>query len=64
MIYLIVRARGSPSALYYIQIGLMLAWLVLELFLDYMLKIDFRHIRWAVVVYVTLFFAERAACSG
>ena len=55
--YLLVRAPGHQRPLlYYVQIGLMLAYLVASLVLDYVLKIEFRQVRWMVIVYVMLFF--------
>jgi hypothetical protein len=65
LIYLLVIApRLDRSMLYYIQIGCMLAWLVVEALLDYILKVEFRHIRWAVVSYVVLFFAGSGGLLG
>jgi hypothetical protein len=65
MIVLLVNApRLHRPALYYIQIGCMLAWLVLEALLDYILKVDFRHIRWMVISYVVLFFAGTGGLLG
>ncbi|MCK7461762.1 MAG: hypothetical protein MZU84_06730 [Sphingobacterium sp.] len=65
LIFLLLQARqlGRP-ALYYIQIGCMLAWLVLEALLDYILKIDFRNVRWIVISYVVLFFAGTGGLLG
>ena len=65
LIFLIVKAPelGRP-ALYYIQIGCMLAWLVLEALLDYILKVDFRNVRWMVISYVVLFFAGTGGMLG
>lgn len=60
---------GRPP-LYYLQIGLMLAWLVVEFLLDWWPGIDFRQTRWIVIPYVTLFFGATggmigvAACAG
>ena len=42
----------------------MLAWLVVEALLDYILKIDFRQVRWMVISYVTLFFAAAGGISA
>lgn len=48
----------------------MLAWLVVEVLLDYILKIDFRNVRWMVIGCVVLFFAgtggmlAMARCAG
>ena len=65
LIFLLVKAPqlGRP-ALYYIQIGCMLAWLVLEALLDYILKVDFRNVRWMVISYVVLFFAGTGGMLG
>jgi hypothetical protein len=65
MIFLLVKApQLERPALYYIQIGCILAWLVLEALLDYILKIDFRNIRWMVISYVVLFFAGAGGLLG
>jgi hypothetical protein len=50
--------------LYYIQVGLMLAFLFVELLLDYVLKIDFRNVRSMVIGYVILFFAGTGGMIG
>jgi hypothetical protein len=64
MIYLFVKApQFERPALYYIQIGL-LAWLLVEALLDYILKIDFRQIQWMVISYVVLFFAGTGGMLG
>ena len=65
LIYLLIQAPqlGRP-ALYYIQIACMLAWLVLEALLDYILKVDFRNVRWMVISYVVLFFAGTGGLLG
>jgi len=65
LIYLLVQApQAGRPALYYIQIGCMLAWLAVEALLDYILKIDFRHVRWMVISYVVLFFAGSGGLLG
>lgn len=62
LILLIVNASRQDRPInYYIKIELMLAWLVLELILSYVLDIDFRVLGWAVAGYVILFFA---GCIG
>jgi hypothetical protein len=65
LIFLLVKAPqlGRP-ALYYIQIGCMLAWLLVEALLDYILKVDFRQVRWIVISYVVLFFAGTGGMLG
>ena len=65
MIFLLLKASQlERPALYYIQIGCMLAWLVVEALLDYTLKIDFRNVRWMVISYVVLFFAGTGGLLG
>jgi hypothetical protein len=63
--YLLLTARQlKRPVLYYVQISLMLAWLLVELFLDYILKIDFRDTGWMVISYVVLFFAGTGGMLG
>ena len=65
LIYLLIRApEFHRPALYYVQIALLLVWLLAELFLDYILKIEFRQIYWMVIAYVTLFFAAGGGMLG
>lgn len=65
LIYLLIIAPASHRpTLYYIQIGAILLWLIVELLLDYILKIDFRNIRWMVISYVILFFAGAGGLVG
>lgn len=65
LIFLLLKAPLlDRPALYYIQIGCMLAWLVLEALLDYILMIDFRNVQWMVISYVVLFFAGTGGMLG
>jgi hypothetical protein len=65
LMYLLIRAHAdSRPILYFIQVGLMLLWLVIELLLDYILKIDFRKTKWMVICYVTLFFGSTGGMLG
>lgn len=65
LIFLLLKApQLERPTLYYIQIGCMLAWLVLEALLDYILKVDFRNVRWMVISYVVLFFAGAGGMLG
>ena len=50
--------------LYYIQISLFLAFLIVELLIDFILRIDFRQVRWMVITYVTFFFAAAGGMIG
>ncbi|NLI54581.1 MAG: hypothetical protein GX417_09710 [Clostridiales bacterium] len=65
LIYLLAKAPAlHRSTIYYIQICCMLLWLIVELLLDYLLKFDFRQVRWMVVSYVVLFFAGSGGLLG
>ena len=65
MIFLLLKApQLNRPALYYIQICCMLAWLVVEALLDYILKIEFRNVKWMVISYVVLFFAGTGGMLG
>jgi len=52
------------SALYYIQVGLMLAWLVAEFLLNRWPGMEFRQTRWVVIPYTMLFFAGAGGMIG
>jgi hypothetical protein len=65
MLFLLLKApQLERPVLYYIQIGCMLTWLVVEALLDYILKVDFRNIRWIMISYVVLFFAGTGGLLG
>jgi hypothetical protein len=63
--YLLFEAPqlGRP-ALYYLQVSLMIGWLLVELLLDYVLKVEFRQNRRAVIAYVMFFFAAAGGMLG
>ena len=65
ILYLLVAARESGRpALYFLQLILMIVYLLAELVLDYIFKIDFRSVRWMTIAYVTLFFAATGGMIG
>lgn len=65
LLYLLLKAPASGrSGLYFVQLSLMLAYLLAELLLDYVFRLDFRSVRWMTVVYVTLFFAATGGMLG
>ena len=65
LVYLLIVAGGhARPPLYYVQLSLMLLYLLVELLLDYVLKLDFRSVRWMVISYVTLFFAGTGGMIG
>jgi peptidoglycan/LPS O-acetylase OafA/YrhL len=65
LVYLLVKApQLQRPVLYYVQISLMLGFLLVELLLDYSPKVEFRQVRWMVIMYVTLFFAATGGMLG
>lgn len=65
LVYLLVVApRLERPPLYVVQVSLMLLFLVAVLLLDYLLKIEFRQTRWAVIAFVMLFFAATGGMLG
>lgn len=48
--YLLISAPGADRPfLYYIQAGLMLLWIILLFFVDYVFKYDFRQTQWIII---------------
>jgi hypothetical protein len=65
LIYLMFTAKQfHRPAIYYIQIGTMLVFIIAELALDYIFKVDFRNTRWMAICYVMLFFAGTGGMIG
>jgi hypothetical protein len=63
--YLLLKAAElNRPVLYYIQIAVMLLWLVVLFLTDYVLKYDFRQTRWMVISYVVLYFAGMGGMIG
>jgi hypothetical protein len=63
--YLLLTSRQfERPVLYIIQVALFLAFLILELLVDFILKIEFRQVRWMVIIYVTFFFAAAGGMIG
>ena len=63
--YLFITAIGlKRPPLYFIQIGLMIAYLVVELLVDYVLKVEFRQTQSLVIPYIVLFFAGTGGMIG
>ena len=65
LIYLLAAARSANRPpIYFVWLGLMIFFLVVELVLDYILKLDFRGVQWAVILYVMLFFGATGGMIG
>jgi len=56
--------RLERPTLYYVQVGLMLLWIVMLFLLDYVLKIEFRQSRPVVIVFVMFYFAGLGGMIG
>lgn len=65
IMYLLFRAESiNRSPIYYIQIGAILLFFVVELLLDYIFKIEFRQTKWLAIPYVMIFFAATGGMIG
>jgi len=64
VILLASAPRLSRPPLYVVQVSLMLFFIVALLLLDYAFKIEFRKTSWAVISFVTVFFAATGGMLG
>jgi len=63
--YLLLKAgEFNRPSLYYLQISLMLFWLIVLFLVDYVFKYDFRQTQWMVISYVVLYFAGMGGMIG
>lgn len=63
--YLLYRAPElNRPWIYYVQIGLMIVWIVTLFLADYLLKFDFRQTLWMVICFAVLFFAGTGGMIG
>ena len=63
--YLLFTAPGANRpVLYYIQVGLMLLFIILLFFVDYVFKYDFRQTQWMVISFVVFYFAGMGGMIG
>jgi hypothetical protein len=65
LVYLLIRApQLNRPSIYYRQIGLMIAWLIVIFIFDYILHTDFRNTLWMVVVYYSLYLMGMQGIMG
>ncbi len=65
LIYLLFNAaQFQRPTLYFVQIGLMICFIIIELLLDYIFKFDFRHTKWMAISYAMFFFASTGGMIG
>ena len=61
LIYLLYTVnRLQKPTIYYIQLGIMIVFIIIELLLDYIFKIDFRNIKWMTITYAIFFLPLQA----
>ena len=64
-LYLLFLARTHQRpTIFYIQVSAILLFILMELFLDYVFKIDFRNVLWMTISYVIFFFAGTGGLIG
>jgi hypothetical protein len=65
LVYLLLVAPGlKRRSLYYIQVGLMILWIVALFLLDYVFHYDFRQKSWMVITFVVFYFAAMGGMIG
>jgi Ca2+/Na+ antiporter len=63
--YLLIRApEVNRPFLYYIQASLMLIFIILLFFVDFVYQFDFRQTQWMVISFVVLYFAAMGGMIG
>jgi hypothetical protein len=63
--YLLVKApESNRPTLYYIQLGLMIIWIVTLFLLDYVYRVDWRGTQSIVIPFVILYFAGTGGMIG
>ncbi len=64
-LYLLFLAREHHrTGIFYIQISAILLFILMELSLDYLFKIEFREVPWMTISYVIFFFAGTGGLIG
>jgi len=61
---LYIATQHKRPLIYFIQLGFIILFLIVELLLDYIFKVDFRHTNAILIPYVTLFFAATGGLIG
>jgi len=65
LFYLLLTANQfHRPTIYYVQIGIMIGFLIIELFLDYIYKIEFRNVKWIIIIYLIFFFGGTGGMIG
>jgi uncharacterized membrane protein len=61
---LVISLKTDRPLAYDLWLGLMMLFLLAELIVDGILKLDFRNVRWATIVYVIFFFGATGGMIG
>ena len=65
LVYMLLTANGfHRPTIYFLQVLVMLAFIVTELLLDYVFKVEFRSVKWMAILYVMLFFGGTGGMIG
>lgn len=56
--------RTNRPFIYFLWLGLMILFLLAELLIDYVFKLEFRNVRWATILYVVFFFGATGGMIG
>lgn len=63
--YLFVTGlRTNRRSIYFVWLGLMILFALVELTIDHILELDFRSTQWAVILYVMFFFGATGGMIG
>lgn len=61
---LVVGINTKQRTVYFVWLILMVLFMLFELIVDHILRVDFRSVQWAVVPYVMFFFAATGGMIG
>jgi len=65
LIYLfVVGLKTNRRMIYFVWLGLMILFVLFELIVDAILRVDFRSVQWTVIPYVMFFFAATGGMIG
>ena len=65
LIYLLAKAPGlERGPVYYLQVILMLLFIIVLFLVDYVFKVDFRQTQWMVISFVVFYFAAMGGMLG
>ena len=65
LVYLmVIGLKTDRRCIYFVWLGLMILFVLFELVVDHILRIDFRSQQWSVIAYVMFFFAATGGMIG